>query len=274
MCPSSHTSLALVVARNAVAIRIPPTPYTFDYSRIGRDVSARPFLSFLCHLDYSDSFSHLSATAQPFAMLQHDDDAAAASLQTRQPLFNGGEMSNYFVSFFFSSSFFFTAASSSNSQASSTIVIRGCSLPPEIPGAKYQILPWRRSFSSASFSPISSRVWNLNGSSSTPPLVPIYSSAMYSCHRGFLTGGSSLISCTPGGWWQPTHNLPRCVPHGSSASSSSASGINLHHHGTAPRNILVSFFVSFPSFPPFIQQHRLAAADPDRLRIRSRGGVK
>lgn len=163
---------------------------------------------------------------------------------------------------------FFTAASSS----STVLLARGCPLPPQIPRGQYQILPWRRSFSSSSSSP---RMWNLNGSSvwpsssssssssstflaaaaassTIPPLVPIYSSAVYTCYRGYvLSGGSSLISCSPGGWWQPIHNAPRCVPHVSSASSSSssssaaaaaaaASGINLHHrYGTAP---FFSFF--------------------------------
>lgn len=99
----------------------------------------------------------------------------------------------------------------------------------------------RRSFSSSSFSPLSSRIqhWNnlqmsSNGSSTptTSPVVvvPFYSSALYTCYRGFLSGGSSLISCSPGGWWQPTHNAPRCLPFGSSSSASSG-GIH-HSHGT------------------------------------------
>lgn len=117
-----------------------------------------------------------------------------------------------------------TAASSSSKPE-----VRGCPLPPEIANGRYQILPMRRSFSS---SPFSSRIqqWNTmqqNGSSGSSVvasatlavLVPVYSSALYSCHRGFLSGGSSLISCSPGGWWQPTHNAPRCLAFGAAASS-------------------------------------------------------
>ena len=125
--------------------------------------------------------------------------------------------------------FFKTGASSSQ------LEVRGCSLPPEIANGRYQILPMRRSFSSSSFSPLSSRIqhWNnmqMNGSltaTTSPVVVPVYSSALYSCYRGFLSGGSSLISCSPGGWWQPTHNAPRCLPFGSSSSSG---GIH-HNHG-------------------------------------------
>jgi len=134
--------------------------------------------------------------------------------------------------------FTLTAASSSSSK----LEVRGCSLPPEIANGRYQILPMRRSFSSSSFSPLSSRIqhWNnlqmsSNGSltpTTSPVVVPVYSSALYSCYRGFLSGGSSLISCSPGGWWQPTHNAPRCLPFGSSSSASSG-GIH-HSHGTLP----------------------------------------
>lgn len=139
--------------------------------------------------------------------------------------------------------------------SSSKLEVRGCSLPPEIANGRYQILPMRRSFSSSSFSPLSSRIqhWNnlqmsSNGSSTptTSPVVvvPVYSSALYSCYRGFLSGGSSLISCSPGGWWQPTHNAPRCLPFGSSSSASSG-GIH-HSHGTYPhRRRTFSFFFRF-----------------------------
>ncbi|XP_046443975.1 uncharacterized protein LOC124194013 isoform X2 [Daphnia pulex] len=131
-------------------------------------------------------------------------------------------------------------SSAAAAASSSKLEVRGCSLPPEIANGRYQILPMRRSFSSSSFSPLSSRIqhWNnlqmSNNGSSTPTtspmvVVPVYSSALYSCYRGFLSGGSSLISCSPGGWWQPTHNAPRCLPFGSSSSASSG-GIH-HSHG-------------------------------------------
>ena len=164
----------------------------------------------------------------PFAML------TTASLQTRRRL--QFKCPTFLI---ISSSLSLSAASTSASSSSvGGLVSRGCPLPPEIPGGQYQILPVRRNFSSASVSPISSRFLNLMNFSSLS--VPIYSSALYSCHRGFLSGGSSLISCSPGGWWQPTHNAPRCVPYGSSAasssSSSSASGTHHQHnsHGTSP----------------------------------------
>ena len=200
--------------------------YTFDYSRISRRALARFYRFF--HLDYSNSFSHLSAARRAICYADNrlvTNAAAAASIQ----------MSNILI---ISSSLSLSAASTSASSSSvGGLVSRGCPLPPEIPGGQYQILPVRRNFSSASVSPISSRFLNLMNFSSLS--VPIYSSALYSCHRGFLSGGSSLISCSPGGWWQPTHNAPRCVPYGSSAassSSSSASGTHHQHnsHGTSP----------------------------------------
>ena len=78
--------------------------------------------------------------------------------------------------------------------------VRGCPLPPPILRGEYQILPLRRSV--------------VNGSSSSSTtLVPIHSSAIYACHRGYiLRGGTSLISCSARGWWQPPYNTPRCVP--------------------------------------------------------------
>jgi hypothetical protein len=150
--------------------------------------------------------------------------------------------------------------------SSSKLEVRGCSLPPEIANGRYQILPMRRSFSSSSFSPLSSRIqhWNnlqmsSNGSSTptTSPVVvvPVYSSALYSCYRGFLSGGSSLISCSPGGWWQPTHNAPRCLPFGSSSSASSG-GIH-HSHGTYPHRRRTFFF-----FFRFFSYSRLAENGP------------
>lgn len=118
---------------------------------------------------------------------------------------------------------------------------RGCPLPPEIANGRYQILPMRRSFSSSPFSPRTQH-WNTmqqNGSapsgsplapSTASPMlvVPVYSSALYSCQHGFLSGGSSLISCSPGGWWQPTHNAPRCLPFGPASPSN---GVHHHNYG-------------------------------------------
>ncbi|XP_059353305.1 uncharacterized protein LOC130701110 [Daphnia carinata] len=108
---------------------------------------------------------------------------------------------------------------------------RGCPLPPEIANGRYQMLPMRRSFSSSPFSP---RIQHWNGSaasgpslvapSAAPPTMPVYSSVLYSCHRGFLSAGSSLITCSPGGWWQPTHNAPRCLPLGAASPSA-----GIHH---------------------------------------------
>ena len=131
--------------------------------------------------------------------------------------------------------------------SSSVVVARGCTMPPTIANGRYQILPWKRSFTSST-----SRMWNLNGSSTWPSssstLVPVYSSAVYSCFRGYmLTSGSSLISCSPGGWWQPTHNSPQCVPYGSSASSgSSATSGNHYAAGIGPR--LWLYHIYFPLY--------------------------
>jgi hypothetical protein len=82
--------------------------------------------------------------------------------------------------------------------------VRGCPLPPPILRGEYQILPWRRGVVNGG---------NGNGNYSSAALVPIHSSAIYACHRGYiLRGGSSLISCSARGWWQPPYNTPRCVP--------------------------------------------------------------
>jgi hypothetical protein len=161
----------------------------------------------------------------------------------------------YFVLFSFSlfSFIFISFTTDGSSSSSSKLEVRGCPLPPEIANGRYQILPMRRSFSSSSFSPLSSRIqhWNnlqmnSNGSltaTTSPVVVPVYSSALYSCYRGFLSGGSSLISCSPGGWWQPTHNAPRCLPFGSSSSSSSSSGgIHHNHNGTQRNRTFIIFF--------------------------------
>ena len=71
-----------------------------------------------------------------------------------------------------------------------TVAVKGCPLPPLIAKGEYQILPWR------------------TGNSST---IPFYSSAVYMCHRGYILHGSSYISCSPHGWWQP-FTVPRCIP--------------------------------------------------------------
>lgn len=73
-----------------------------------------------------------------------------------------------------------------------TVAVKGCPLPPLIAKGEYQILPLR------------------TGNSST---IPFYSSAVYMCHRGYILHGSSYISCSPHGWWQP-FTVPRCVPEG------------------------------------------------------------
>ena len=150
---------------------------------------------------------------------------------------------------------FISLTTAGSSSSSSKLEVRGCPLPPEIANGRYQILPMRRSFSSSSFSPLSSRIqhWNnlqmtSNGSlaaTASPVVVPVYSSALYSCYRGFLSGGSSLISCSPGGWWQPTHNAPRCLPFGSSSSSSSSGGIHHNHKGTQRNRTFIIFFRLF-----------------------------
>ena len=73
-----------------------------------------------------------------------------------------------------------------------TVSVKGCPVPPMIAKGEYQILPWR------------------TGNSST---IPFYSSAVYMCHRGYILHGSSYISCSPHGWWQP-FTVPRCIPEG------------------------------------------------------------
>jgi len=74
----------------------------------------------------------------------------------------------------------------------SNVSVKGCPVPPMIAKGEYQILPWR------------------TGNSST---IPFYSSAVYMCHRGYILHGSSYISCSPHGWWQP-FTVPRCIPEG------------------------------------------------------------
>merc|ERR1712071_480594 len=70
------------------------------------------------------------------------------------------------------------------------VAVKGCPLPPLIAKGEYQILPWRAANSST---------------------IPFYSSAVYMCHGGYILHGSSYISCSPHGWWQP-FTVPRCIP--------------------------------------------------------------
>ncbi len=101
----------------------------------------------------------------------------------------------------------------------------GCGLPPPILHGEYQIFPWEQ----IPYSMI--KKWNLTSSSPPGPgldrsptnVIPVRSTAIYSCHRGYsLQGGAAVITCSVHGRWLPPYNTQRCLP-----APTSAGGLDL-----------------------------------------------